>query len=272
MKFEETRPKKITPENVDMAKLLFNLKPECKQKAKETHTHLSKQVSPQRLVPPAAEIKNLTPQTTPVPCVLPQRLVPPAAEINNVTPKTPPAPCVLPQRLVPPAAEIKNVTPPAPCVSPQRLVPSSPAAKNQAIQPQSPPVSPQRSVPSSPPVSPVTSLHSSPAQLSSNDTEDVLSPHEDGYNMYKNQPVVLLHHLTVKSAPHRTSAPRSAPHSTLAPRSAPHSTSTPRSAPHSTSAPRSAPHSTSKTGKSRCIKKCNLSSMPQEICFQGQSH
>ena len=30
MKFEETRPKKITPENVDMSKLLFNLKPEHK--------------------------------------------------------------------------------------------------------------------------------------------------------------------------------------------------------------------------------------------------
>ena len=30
MKFEETRPKKITPENVDISKLLFNLKPECK--------------------------------------------------------------------------------------------------------------------------------------------------------------------------------------------------------------------------------------------------
>ena len=109
-------------------------------------------------------------------------------------------------------------------MSSQRLVPSSAAAENQAIQPQSPPVSPQRLVPSSPPVSPVTSLHSSPAQLSSNDTEDVLSSHEDGYNMYKNQPVVLLDCLTVKSAP------------------------------DSTSAPRSAPHSTSKPGKSRCIK------------------
>ena len=34
MKFEETRPKKITAENVDMSKLLFNFKPEHKQKAK----------------------------------------------------------------------------------------------------------------------------------------------------------------------------------------------------------------------------------------------
>ena len=209
---------------------------------KETHTQSSKQVSPKRSVPPAAEIKNVTPQTPPAPCVSPQRSVPPAAEIKNVTPQTPPAPCVSPQRSVPPAAEIKNVTPqtpPAPCVSPQR------------------------SVPSSPPVSLVTSLHGSPAQLSSNDTEDVLSSHEDGYNIYKNQPVVLLDCLTVKSAPHRTSAPRSAPHRTLAPRSAPHSMSAPRSAPHVV---------LQKLEKVDAFKKCNLSSMSQENCFQGQSH
>ena len=48
MKFEETRPKKITAENVDMTKLLFDLKPECKRKVKETHTQSSEHVSPQR--------------------------------------------------------------------------------------------------------------------------------------------------------------------------------------------------------------------------------
>ena len=69
-------------------------------------------------------------------------------------------------------------------------------------------MSPQRSVPDSAPVSPVMSVHSFPAQLPSDDTEDVLSSHEDGYNMYKNQPVVLLDHLTVRSAPHSMSAPR----------------------------------------------------------------
>ena len=64
-----------------------------------------------------------------------------------------------------------------------------------------------------------------------------------------------------------------ASHSMSAASSAPHSTSAARSAPHSTSAVRSAPHSTSKTGKSRCVKKkCNLSSMPQEICFKAQGH
>ena len=182
-------------------------------------------MSPQRLVP-AAEIEDLTPQTPPSACVSPQRSVSssPAAgiESQDVQPHSPPvspqrsvpsspvaenqdvqphSPPVSPQRLVPssPVAENQDVQPHSPPVSPQRLVPSSPVAENQDVQPHSPPVSPQRSVPSSPPVSPVTALHSSPAQLSRDDTEDVLSSHEDedGYNMYKNQPVVLLDCLTV---------------------------------------------------------------------------
>ena len=183
---------------MDMTKLLFDLKPECKRKAKETHTQSSEHVSPQRLVLDA--------------------------ELEKVTPQMPPGSCVSPQRLVP-DAELEK-------------------------QSHSAPVSPQRSVPSSHPGSLATSLHSSPAQLSSNDTEDVLSSHEDGYNMYKNQPVVLLDHLIVRSH-------------------APYSMPAARAAPDSKSAQRSAPHSTSKTGKSRCIKKMQFVQYATRNLFPG---
>ena len=140
-----------------------------------------------------------------------------------------------------PADEIEENQAVEPPVSPQKSTPGSPAdeiEENQAVEAL---VSPQKLVPDSPLDSPATSVHSSPVQLSSDDTEDVFSYHEDGYNMYKNQPVVLLDHLTLPTA-------KMAPHSMSAARSAPHSMSAARSEPNSESAARRAPHS-------RCIKK-----------------
>ena len=105
------------------------------------------------------------------------------------------SPPVSPQKSAPgsPADEIEENQAVEPLVSPQKLAPGSPAdeieenqavvttktTENQAVEPE---------------------CHhknwhqvSSPVQLSS-DEQDVFSYHEDGYNMYKNQPVVLLDH------------------------------------------------------------------------------
>ena len=270
MKFEETRSQKLTAENVYMSKLLFNFKPEHKQKVNKTHTQSSAEIedvtpkpppspSPWRSVPDSPSGQNEENQVVPPddlpksesPLVSPQRSVPnsPAAGQNEENQAVPTdylpkseSPLLSSQRSVPdsPATgqnEENQAVPPddmpkseSPPMSPQKLAPGSPAdeiEENQAVEPQSPPpMSPQRLVPDSPPDSPATLVYSSPVQLSSDDTEDVFSSHEDGYNMYKNQPVVLLDHLTLstaKMAPHSMSAARSAPHNKSAARSAPHS-------------------------------------------------
>ena len=230
--------KKIRAENVDMTKLLFDLKPECKRKVKETHTQSSEHVSPQRLVPDA-EIQDVTPQMPPAACVSPHRLVP-DAELEKVTPQMPPAPCVSPHRLVP-DAKLKKVTPqtpPAPCVSPHRSVPD---AELEKVTPQTPPapcVSPQRLVPDAELEKQSHSVPVSPQRLVP-DAELEKQPHSAPVSPQRlvpsSHPVVLLDHLIVRSAPHSMSGARTAP--------------------DSKSAQRSAPHSTSKTGKGRCILK-----------------
>ena len=122
MKFEETRHQIITSENVDMSKLLFNFKPECNQKANETHTQSS------------AEIEDVTPKPPPSPSVSPQKCVPssPAAGQNEENQVVPPDD--------PPKSE-------SPLVPPQKLAPGSPAdeiEEKQAVEPLvSPPVLPQ---------------------------------------------------------------------------------------------------------------------------------
>ena len=73
MTLEKIRHQKLTSENVDMSKLLFNFKPECNWKANETHTQSS------------AETEDVTPKPPPSPSVSPQKCVPgsPAAGQNE---------------------------------------------------------------------------------------------------------------------------------------------------------------------------------------------